>query len=494
MDGFPQISKGKIMSSTNAVIQFFNRKQSLFVSVVTILLFTIGCTLSKEPIDDFDTNVDRALNNIYIVGRTKNTIEIWEMALTNEQTWTSARLYGLPLYSPTSILPPIEQALLSDCSGDINKDICKLPDIPVERGIVSLKTSPSKDFLAWQENLFGCVLPTCYGSQTFSILSLAKDDKKTVLEMPLHADKYNIQSMDELSWSTNSRFLAYIRKFEGNSLGQLNIIDVIEGESVSSEENVYKYAWSPHNSSIAYIGWEYLNNERSAFVKIVSLDNQPSRSFYNNWVDIQSVTWSPLGKEIAVIAQTDQDAQDEIWRLYVIGLNEDTISDMSSLAGSGYSTVVWDAKTNRINLTAYDKKVIRIVNLESGVVFDSQELPEEFVGLNPVWSPNGHVIAVNFYPSKDRLISDGIIFINAEDGAIIARLDLPGIGENWFWDASSTKIILNLQNKSIPCIDSKMRGIGSFELSTEELQSVVFNQQLMNSITNCEIIITEIAR
>jgi hypothetical protein len=91
-------------------------------------------------------------------------------------------------------------------------------------------------------------------------------------------------------------------------------------------------------------------------------------------------------------------------------------------------------------------------------------------------------------------ISNGIAFFDVRDGSEITWLNLEGASENWVWLPNGEAIALNLENESVGCQNSKQHGIGIYYWQDKKLEPIQFHPQLMDPISNCEMIIGEIAR
>lgn len=460
---------------------------------LAMFLLLASCVFLKTGMQD-ETNTAGEWN-IFFTVESKDSIEVWEVYIDDsDRIISSQSLYKTPRYYPISVLPKTEQAFLSD---DYKEYLYSsgVSDVRLEKGLGNLRVSPNRDFITWQENLSTCRFPVCYGSQEYLLWNLTKDHKDVLVTYPFHIDETVSQFVSNPSWAANNQYLAYILGLQGTSLGKVYTVDITTGQIAELATNAYSYSWAPNSYQIAYVGWKYVDGSRHAFVRLKSLENQEEIEFYNDWVDIRSLRWLPSENYIVVVALSQQDIANEKWGLYVLNVEHKTVDRVDSLTRIVGSIAVNQVpKSNTIVLTSVDKKTLEIVNLSSKEVLSSEKIHQGYLGLSPSWAPSGQVIAVNTYPTEELLNSNGIIFYNAKDGSILAWLNLERASEDWLWDNLGHKILLNLQDKSIPCSTSEILGLGLFDWHSEKLIPLSLPQHLGEKVSNCEIIIQEIEK
>jgi dipeptidyl aminopeptidase/acylaminoacyl peptidase len=430
---------------------------------------------------------------IFLVAHDANSFSILKIKIDDNQASLEEPVYQTRSIYPPSSLPPDEQALLSNCSSNSNNG-CVLPNVALQHEIDDLVVSPDRDFLVWRESTNYCPINNCLvGIEQLILWNIAERDRRELVQVPLNVS-YGTQHISDISWSPDSQYVSFLYASKELGWSRIKVIQITTSQIINTIENAYHYVWAPHSNRIAYIGWEYFNQERRAFAKIETLGDQVPASFYDDWADIRSLTWAPDEKRIAVIALKNQDVKTERWGLYIIDLEHQSIIDESGLISQDVATVSWSPTNDKISLSSYTKKDISIIDLNSSSITVTKNNTPNFFGLYPSWSPDGQIIAVNTYPTQDRIASNGIAFVNAQSGNVLDAFDLEGVSENWVWTSSGYKIALNLQNKMVSCSNSKQRGIGLYDLQYQKLIFLFFDKQTTNEISNCELTIDEIAQ
>lgn len=467
-----------------------NRNRLTFGYLIISLFFllTDSCSQVREIPSSNPVN-PMAETEYYFLGRTENQISIrmFKSTAKNDGVILASPVYSMPIWYPASVLPPVEQAILSNCN--IEEQNCILPNVLVEHRIGNLSISFNKKSLAWQDSFSYCPNADCVGQSQVLLWKLDKNEEQVFLVTPYHIGDIVHQQISDLSWSPSDKFVAYIHSSKEMGWSRLMAVDIQTSQITNVGEDVYKYLWSYDGKQIGYIGWEYDNSDRQGFLKIVTLETTKTDTYYNDWIDMQSMTWSPDQKQIAVLALK----KDKAPGLFVVETIDKSIHDETALAkDNGFTIVRWSPKESKIVLSGNQNNTIRILDMVSRNSLDAQTSSNYVFGWNTSWSPDGRVVGVNTYSTNDKTISNGIAFINAKTGSIISWLNLEGVSEDWIWSQTGSEIILNLQNKQVTCPNSEKHGIGVFNWQDNTLKVVSFDAQTMNAIANCELIIDEI--
>jgi len=427
---------------------------------------------------------------IYYLVRAKNEIGVWmSLMRDNGGSVPLSPVYLSPVWYPPSALPPLEQAILSRCTGD--QESCNLPDAKVEHILDNLTLSPDHKFLAWRDSLVYCPNANCVGMSQILLWDTERKEVRTLLVVPRHISPLISQNISDIAWSSNGVFIAYLHSSHELGWSRLRAIDIRSESTLHIDDNIYKFEWAPRSTRIAYIGWEYVDTERYAFLRIAKPGNQNATvSFNNDWDDIRSTSWSSDEKRVAVVARTKALNG---WGLFIANLENKTITKITNLVDAQPQIARWSPLEPRIAVVSNLGKVVSILDVDSNMSTDIPAPATYIFGENISWSPNGQLIAVNTYPTQDQMISNGIAFINTKTGSIMDWLNVDGISENWIWSTSGDDIIFNLENKNTGCLNSPAHGIGLYDWQTGVIEPVVFHPHITDAIANCEMIIGEIA-
>jgi WD40 repeat protein len=416
-----------------------------------------------------------------------NTIAIWEVLLSSSgETVAATPVYETPLYYPASALPTIEQAWLSNCNNDNNEE-CSLPNVRLEKRIEYLTVSPDGKYLAWRESVAYCPDANCVGFQQMLIWDLSRKEGRILLEIPFHVS-LGRQAITDLSWSSDSQYIAYIQTSRELGWNRVRVVDITTGHFYDIGEDVYLYNWAHNSDRIAYIGYG-----QYPFLRITSLStNNDVVEFRDNWVDIKGLDWSPDDEQVAITIENS----DSIWQLLKANISTRRLTEITGFpADVGPASIEWSPAGGGIAVAGLSKNVVYIIDPASGASINLNVSSKSDLELNhPSWSPDGQLIAVNSY-HQGETASSGIAVLGAMDGTILSILEMDGVDENnWSWVIGGNYIVLKLQNQRVSCLSSSQHGVGLFEWRNDNIKPVTFITDTMEAISRCEEVIEEIAR
>jgi Tol biopolymer transport system component len=189
---------------------------------------------------------------------------------------------------------------------------------------------------------------------------------------------------------------------------------------------VSKARWSPVGGSIAFITQRFEGDLFFEDLWVTQVDSRSTSMIAPNAVDL---SWSPDGREIAFVNQTDESS--EVHVIGADGSGEKTLTDPSLFVFD----VAWSPDGSRIAFST------------AGTIFTISPAGDDLLRLSsgetsdqaPVWSPDGSLLAFTAYPAGQS--PDGEIGVMNPDGSGRRILtDHRGIDDAPDWSPDGSQI------------------------------------------------------
>lgn len=345
---------------------------------------------------------------VYLLARREAMIQVWQVLPANG---SSSILYEVTteIDKPTTaILPLSEMNLLHRFyEAQTTSLTTTVENLALEPHLTFLTLSPKVNELAWLErNLYCFDEIQCFGLWRLVVLELEDQRARVVMQLPLHHEQGGINVLENLLWSPDAQYLAFIQYTKDSDAVTPNtpiIIDIKKKQivQISSAVDIFgPLGWSPDSSQVAWNLSRWHIQSQGGAIRFCVLSSRACQDIELEGLWSQgAVDWKPAGKEVIFAA---------------------TNKDPSSFIPDSVQLYLLDLETRFVR------------NISTGL----DGLLE-----NPLWSPNGELIAAEYNHSGDKP-SQSLVVIEPTSGQVLNQLQIKRADLTWVWNPDSRSILI----------------------------------------------------